>query len=772
MGVDLPFMKRIFFTTMVLVMVALMPVAASAQARRDDLSVVIQTVPQAPGVTFVLNGKTFVSDSNGLASTSVPGGGTYRLKVVSPKIKVDRRKLTFALWSDGVRRLTRDIDVRSFTYVEVGFDEERPHALRFVEELRGERELRTVDFVRLASADGVMLAPGPNPYRLLARRVVNEGGRLSLRPLTYRVDEVIIDGRSVPLQPVTIKPALSDRTTITLDSPPPKTNAVDVSSDGGFPIPAVGLVVASLLVVGGLLLVLRHRRGEAAGEMSGRGVVSGPTWAMERAQPTGRVESLGERVKARGITALLVGTAAAVSTVAGLSSDSKVGLVLPLVAVAGIGLGLLALTRFVAFVEVLLIARASLDLTKLSGVGPSAGADAGARAQDPASLIGVLFLVAAIFWLLAQRHSNGLPGSPLRRALTVFIAAGILSLLGTPQYGDSVLEVLRILAVVIMFVVLEQLMSDPKRMERLLRAVFLSAVFPLAFTTLGLISGSPRTEVKGDFSRLLGTFNQSNSFARYLMLVLIFGVAIYPHVWRSYKRALVVILPLAAIYLILTYTLSAVIATLLGLVVVALYQSKRLLVGLAVLGLCLLVVFPQLGARFAELGTQAEEASFRPEQSSLQWRLSYWADVFPLAKENPITGIGLGVTSATTESQRQPHNDFLRAYVETGIIGFLAYLSVLISLITLGRRAVRVAPSNSLDRGVAVGFMGCTAAFLAVSLVANVMSNVAILWYFFAFAAAASSVVRRRSGGRGRFREQGDRRDPGDMIPTAVQVLR
>jgi putative inorganic carbon (HCO3(-)) transporter len=322
---------------------------------------------------------------------------------------------------------------------------------------------------------------------------------------------------------------------------------------------------------------------------------------------------------------------------------------------------------------------------------------------------------------------------------------------------------------VIMFVVLEQLMTDPKRMERLLRVVFISTLFPLALTTLGFLAGAPRTEVKGDFSRILGTFNQSNSFARYLMLILIFGVAVYPYVSRSYKRALMLILALATIYLVLTYTLSAVVATLLGVVVVALYQSKRLLVGLVVCGACLLLLFPQLGARFAELSTQADAATFRPHRSTLEWRLSYWADVFPLAKENPITGIGLGITSATTESEREPHNDLLRAYVEKGIIGFVAYVWVLVSLIALGRRALRVAPPHTLDRGVAVGFMGCAVAFLAVSLVANLMSNVIILWYFFAFAAAASSVVRRRSADwQVRQELEGRRRDA--MMPATLNV--
>jgi putative inorganic carbon (hco3(-)) transporter len=118
--------------------------------------------------------------------------------------------------------------------------------------------------------------------------------------------------------------------------------------------------------------------------------------------------------------------------------------------------------------------------------------------------------------------------------------------------------------------------------------------------------------------------------------------------------------------------------------------------------------------------------------------------VLPLANSSPVTGIGLTSTQFATDEAKQPHNDFVRAYVETGLIGLGAYLAVLVALVALGLRAVRVSPPGTLDRGVAVGFLGCAVAFVAVSLAANVLSNVVLLWYLFAFAAAASFVARQQ----------------------------
>jgi putative inorganic carbon (HCO3(-)) transporter len=161
-----------------------------------------------------------------------------------------------------------------------------------------------------------------------------------------------------------------------------------------------------------------------------------------------------------------------------------------------------------------------------------------------------------------------------------------------------------------------------------------------------------------------------------------------------------------------------------------------------VFSVCALLLMPQLSARFT--GLSETEPSFGPANNSLSWRLSYWTEVLSLARSNPVTGIGLSQTARLTEEEKQPHNDFLRAYVETGLIGLGAYVVLVISLVSVGRRAVRASPRGSFERGVGAGFLGCTVAFIAASVSANVISNVVTLWYLFAFAAAASAVVERQ----------------------------
>ena len=443
-------------------------------------------------------------------------------------------------------------------------------------------------------------------------------------------------------------------------------------------------------------------------------------------------------------TFLLVAASVAFATWMATSADSRDSLVFALAAMAGLVLGALALTRFAVYVQLLLIARASLDFAQLT----AGDNDLSFRAIEPSSLYAVMFLIAGALWLSAQRrHGGHLASSPVRRALLAFVAAGALSMIGTSDLAASSVELLRILAAVMMFAVLERMMLDPGTMLTMLRAVYLSAVFPLAFTLVGLLSGSPRSETKGDFVRLLGPFNQSNTFGRYLMLLIIFGVAILPRMDRTTRHILAVLLGVSSIFLVLTYTRSALVGTVLGIIVVGLLQERRLLLVL-VIGLILFVaVDPTLGTRFAELEPADRIVAGHPT-NSLAWRFTHWAEILKLSSASPITGIGLATTQEITEDEKQPHNDLIRTFVETGILGFLAYVALLVALLRLGWTAATKPPDGSLDKSVGVGFLGCAVAFLAVSFVANLISNVVTLWYFLAFASAASAVVLRVGGAR------------------------
>ncbi|MEV6636737.1 O-antigen ligase family protein [Actinoplanes sp. NPDC051470] len=442
--------------------------------------------------------------------------------------------------------------------------------------------------------------------------------------------------------------------------------------------------------------------------------------------------------------AMAVASAVAAGFTAWALGEGALGLaVLPVAAALGLVVGALALTRFGAYALLMLAVRPMVDLFKLSG--PTAGkagvdAEGVSRTLDPSTILGVLFLIAAGLWLAARAREHGrLRTTPLTVALLMVGATALVSALGADKVPNSLLEALRILTVVVMFVVLEQLLGDHRYARRILLAVYGSLAIVVAYTVILSLTGNPPAEVKGSFVRISGPFAQSTTFGRYLMFLLIFGFGIFRYVHGRLRVALGVLLGLSFVFLLLTNTRSAILGLAIGLIVVALVQrSARMLLALglaAVLGVALL---PAVGDRFAQLA-EARQVGGAPTGNTLAWRLGYWSEIVSLANRNPVTGIGPNMTQFQTDEAKKPHNDFLRAYVETGVVGLLAYLAMMVLLLLAGLRALRRAPPGTLARGIAAGNLGCAVAFVAISAVSNVLSSVATLWYLVAFAAVAGA---------------------------------
>lgn len=443
------------------------------------------------------------------------------------------------------------------------------------------------------------------------------------------------------------------------------------------------------------------------------------------------------------LIALLVAAAAFVSGLS-MAADNKMMVVLPLAAVVGVALSVLACTRFSGFVLLLLAVRSSVDVLDFSA-GTAAGSGGGA--VNPSGLLVILFLLASALWLATRYYSGTYTkASPLTMWLVAFWLAGVVSLLSSKNLLAGATESLRILGVVMMFVLLEQLIVDRKMMVRVLLAAYASLLIPLGYTLFGLATGTAATEDKDGFARLLGTFNQSNAYARYLTFMIVFGVAIYPHLKGTQKVVMRVLLLLSTIFLLQTLTLTCIIAAIVGLIVIGIVARRgTLLAGFVVVAVLAAFAVPGLAARFDVL--QTSDPSGAPSGNTLAWRFNYWAEVLPLANRNPVTGIGLGSTSFETDAAKQPHNDFLRAYVETGVVGLLIYIGVLASFVATSRRAVRRAVRGTFAHAVATGALACAVLVIVESLTSNVITNSVALWYLVAFVAAAGYVAHVKPDG-------------------------
>jgi glycosyltransferase involved in cell wall biosynthesis/O-antigen ligase len=463
-------------------------------------------------------------------------------------------------------------------------------------------------------------------------------------------------------------------------------------------------------------------------------------------------EKSGERFVARRSVLLLAGMplllAAAIATaMLDVQGVGRTDLTLPLAGIACVALIAIALYRFEWFVLAVLALRAAVDVTK---IGPSTnvlaqvvpGSQAEPQPGPAASAIALLFIGLSVLWLATGRQARSRL-TATDGAFAFFVAACAISVAGAVHRSAALSETARILAAVMMFVVLTKLITTMDAVRRVLVACFVALVAPLAVGIGQALSGHG-TFVTDGVSRVVGTFLHPNTFGFFLSMFALMAIGIFRYVSVVGQAALGILLCACMVLLVLSYSRGSWIAFSAGLILVAVLQSRRLLLWFAAGAGIALIALPTVGARVLNLRTGADVTG--STGNSFVWRLDYWRTVVHLNDANPVTGIGLNGTRALTDQSKPPHNDALRAFVETGALGLLAYVTVLVALCLIARRALR-RTEVGLPRGVAVGFTGVLAAYLIDSMGDNLMSEVVVLWYLYAFAACAVAIVRMSSAG-------------------------
>jgi O-antigen ligase len=390
----------------------------------------------------------------------------------------------------------------------------------------------------------------------------------------------------------------------------------------------------------------------------------------------------------------------------------------------------LALFRFEWFVLALIIARSSLDILHLG--------DPGGRNLDPASALGIMFIATASLWLVIQHQAGStVPPSPATRGLVALVGACVLS---CPLSGDviaSIQTTSKVLAGVLMFVVLEQLLArDGRRARLVVVATLVSFVLPALFGMRQWLGGIGATRVQPSargsdtldaVSRVKGTFVHPNPFATYLVLVLLLAVAVVLVVNKGQRLSLAIVVVGAGVLILVTYTRVAWAAALVGCVYLGLRHHKAILVtlvaGLIVIG----VAVPSTSSRLSDLTGSGPQIPGVPS-NSLNWRIGYWRELIPLANRMPVTGIGIGTSQFETEQGLLPHSVFVQAYVETGVAGVLAILAVIIGFATTLRRRLREAAAG-WERALAMAAIATALAVLAQMPTENLLTQSVNYWY-------------------------------------------
>jgi O-antigen ligase len=123
-------------------------------------------------------------------------------------------------------------------------------------------------------------------------------------------------------------------------------------------------------------------------------------------------------------------------------------------------------------------------------------------------------------------------------------------------------------------------------------------------------------------------------------------------------------------------------------------------------------------------------------------RMAHWQTGLAMFNAHPFTGVGIGnfnarfkefaINPAFTVSEGHAHNYYINAAAETGIVGLVAYLWLVLTGLWISFRAVRRSQSQ-LGRAVGIGAVGISVALMVHNVVEdlhvlNLGVQLAVVW--------------------------------------------
>jgi O-antigen ligase len=361
----------------------------------------------------------------------------------------------------------------------------------------------------------------------------------------------------------------------------------------------------------------------------------------------------------------------------------------------------------------------------------------------------LLIMIIGLAWLAktALYKELGLVfRTPLNRpiaayALAAVLATGLGVTAGRATVVGGSLFVFKYIEYFIIYFMLVNNLRERRQFERFLLAILATAGIA---SLIGIFQIPSGLRVSAPFE---GDSPEPNTFGGYLVLMLGLVAGLYL-TSRSLRRKLLLATLAALVILPLLFTLSR--ASYLALIPLAgtlfVWSDRRRFVAfLFAVGLALgpLVIPPQVIDRirftFTEpfYAEQVQVGNVRLDTSSSQ-RLRAWKEaVFDDWPKQPL--FGYGVTGYRFLDAQYP-----RVLMETGVVGLLAFLWLLVSVFRQARTVLKAA-RDPLFKGVALGFLAGFIGLLTHALGTNTFIIVRIMEPFWFLAGMVTMIPQLES---------------------------
>lgn len=387
-------------------------------------------------------------------------------------------------------------------------------------------------------------------------------------------------------------------------------------------------------------------------------------------------------------------------------------------------LGIIGLYRYSWFLLITLAVRPALDDLIADQFGTF----------QPSAILGILVIIVTLLHLISRKTSgNWNPMTPLGWAFMGFFLLFIPSFVTSIDRGVSQGAMFGLASVALLYIAMEQfLLEDGRFLWKLLIASGIGMIVPIITGFVQFFFTGTLDPGGSGLVRIDGSFAHPNSYATYMCFAVLIAISVIPTVEVKQKLIVLSVASLGGFLLIATFARGAWASFLIGAMVMAARINKKLVIVIMVGAVCVAAVVPGVGDRLSNLTATTGANGGAKTDDSLGWRIGYWEKVAPFFWDNPVSGLGIDATKTRTIEAKDPHNSFLQAFIEGGVLGGFSFLTLIGLATYAGAKTWGKARRGELDRQTMLISVGAIAALLSVAaqlITENVLLNTIVWWY-------------------------------------------
>jgi|688.fasta_scaffold01296_3 O-antigen ligase len=319
--------------------------------------------------------------------------------------------------------------------------------------------------------------------------------------------------------------------------------------------------------------------------------------------------------------------------------------------------------------------------------------------------IAIFTIIISFIYIYKNRTIFNNTNIPLIKSLIIvlFIYIG-LTLTGISKLAGFQ-ETIRLLSFIVLYFVGWIYVNKQNKFFNIIRVIIYGSIIPLIVAYIEYFSGSGLYTNPGFENRISATFGHPNVLAYYsvIILALISVIWFYKNnqILKLEREIFGIIGCLYVIVLLITFTRGAWFGLILFVFLMSSFQYrlKTLKISSVLIVLSIVLIFTYnflASTNILDLPSLSKipvinrvTGLFNSDPSdSVIWRLNMWRDAYNKALESPIIGFGTGSSETIIEQTRgtyrgsvEVHNDYIKIFLEQGIIGLIIYLAIIINIL-------------------------------------------------------------------------------------------